>query len=211
MTTSTATPDGSAVAIERFVVFVISLTAVLTAWTTFQSAKWSGEQLTAISQATATRAEAESWFNDAREQYIVDVQMFNAWLEATLVGNDELADSLEDRFPETLEEAFDQWTATSPLTSASAPLTPLDEYDYPDDGRGEALEVEAEELQEDALAYNQRSDNYTAMAILFATVILFAALSDKIPGAQSRRILVALASTGLLAGILIVATFPVKL
>lgn len=196
---------------ELLVVLVISLTAVLTAWTTFQSAKWSGEQTLALSEAGAARSEAETSYSDARALFVVDVQVFEAWLSAVVREEDDIAEVYEELFPPTLEEAFDEWMEEDPFTNPDAPLTPFDEYVYELDDEGDELAEEAEELREEAAEANQRSDDYTAMTVLFATVILFAALSDKLRARRSQRVLLGLAVVGLVAGAATLATFPIVL
>lgn len=192
-------------------VLIISLTAVMTAWTTFQSAKWAGAQDLALAEAQQTLQLAESAYADAREEFLADVTVFNAWFAATINGEEALADAYEERFPESLAEAFDEWLLTDPFTDPEAPGTPFEEYDYEAELEGDELDLEVDELTDDARVFNQRSDNYTAMAIVLATVILFAALSDKVPGRRSQAIMLTLAGVGLVASIVVVATFPVLL
>ena len=55
--------------ISLFAVVLMSLTAVLTAWTGFQSAKWSGVQAIAFSEAAALRTESVRSSNLARMHY----------------------------------------------------------------------------------------------------------------------------------------------
>ncbi len=203
-----AAADPSRQRIETVAVLLISLTAVVTAWTTFQSSKWSGEQTLALAAASATRLEAESFYADARESFIVDVQVFNQWVEAVLTDEELLADALEERFPPTLEEAFAEWIVLD-LEDPGTPATPFDDYDYADDERGEELEGDAEELTEQAAAHNQTSDDYTAMTIIFAMVILFAALSDKVHGRRNRVVMVTLATVGLVGGVIVIAGLPI--
>lgn len=196
--------------VETIAVLIISLTAILAAWTTFQSAKWSGLQDLALAEAEQTLQLASSIYADAREEYIVDVLLYQQWFEATIRGEDELAETLEDFFTVSLAEAFDPWIALDPLNDPDAPGSPFDEFESPIELEADDLVEEAGGLTADAREYNQQSDDYTAVAILLATVILFAALSDKVPGRRAQRLMLGLSAVGLVAGFAIVATFPVE-
>ena len=192
--------------IETLAVLIISLTAVLTAWTTFQSSKWAGLQDIAFAQSQQLRTDSEGFYTEAGQELQIDVQVFVAWLEAVARDDDLTAAAIEERFPPTLEEAFLQWVE---IPEDEAPASPFEVYTYENILIAEDLEEDSDALFVEAQENNQRSDNYTAMAIVFATVILFAALADKVPGRRSQAIMLGIAGIGLLGGAAIVATFPV--
>lgn len=63
----------------------------------------------------------------------------------------------------------------------------------------------------DALRFVRNSERYTAMAIRFATVILFAALAGKIRGERNRLAMLALAAAGLLGGAAVLLRLPLSI
>jgi hypothetical protein len=65
---------------ELFEAILLSVAAVLAAWTGFQSAKWSGVQANNYSEAGATRVEASRSSTLAGQQTTVDVITFTQWL-----------------------------------------------------------------------------------------------------------------------------------
>lgn len=178
-------------------VLLIALTAVLTAWTAFESSKWGGVMSIDFSEANATRTESVRSSNAANRQTVVDVSLFTAYAEAVATGNDQLADFLVERFPDRLALAMDAWLATEPLENPDAPATPFEMPEYVLDAADEAqaLETQAAQSSQDARNANQRSDNYTIMTVFLATVLLLAALSSKVdnPRLQIALLVIALA------------------
>lgn len=68
--------------VELLAVIVRSLTAILTAWTGFQSSKWSGVMSINFNMAGASRTESVRQANIAGQQVNLDVGVFLAWVEA---------------------------------------------------------------------------------------------------------------------------------
>ena len=67
---------------ELFEAIVLSIAALLAAWTGFQSAKWSGVQANSYSQAGASRVESTRASTTAGQETTVDVITFTQWLQA---------------------------------------------------------------------------------------------------------------------------------
>src|SRR5688572_31112008 len=86
-------------------VFLLSITAVLTAWCGFESSKWGGEMSIAFSQASSARVTATDLASQARDQRAIDLVVYAQWVEATGAGQTELADYVEARFPPVLDAA----------------------------------------------------------------------------------------------------------
>lgn len=213
--TETATevdPDESrwGFTLELFAVVLMSLTAIATAWTGFQSAKWSGVMSIRFSEAAAGRTESVRWSNTAAQEVNLDVSVFVAWVEATAVGDDELAGFIRDRFPTRLQVATDAWLDTDPLGDPDAPSSPFVMDAYVHEARDEALRLEAlaETKSADAREANQRSDNYVLTTIVFASVIFFAALSSKLRDREARIALLSVAGVAFIGALAVVLSFP---
>jgi hypothetical protein len=58
---------------------ILSITTILTAWTAFESSKWSGVQAIEFSQAGATRTESVKFSNQAASERNLDVGLFTQW------------------------------------------------------------------------------------------------------------------------------------
>ncbi|WP_370619745.1 hypothetical protein [Mumia sp. Pv 4-285] len=195
---------------ELVTVILLSVTAILTAWTGFQASKWSGAMSISFSQASTARIEGARLDADANRRLTVQVGLFSQWLAAYQDDDTQLAAFLEDRFPEPLATAFPVWIASRPLQNPAAADSPFDlpEYVVPELVEAEAADARADAKFAEALRNNQRSDNYTVLTIAFAAVLFFGALAGRMSDRRSQWALLALGIGGciVLAGILL--AFP---
>jgi hypothetical protein len=198
--------------VELAGVLLIALTAVLTAWTAFESSKWGGVMSIEFSTANATRTESIRQSNLANRQTVVDVSVFTSYVDAVASDDTELADFYAQRFPERLAIAVEAWEATQPLEDPDAPATPFDMPEYVLEAADEAnrLETEAAAASQRARDANQRSDNYTITTVFLATVLLLAALSSKVDNPRLQVALLAVALVIFATIGIVVAQFPVE-
>jgi hypothetical protein len=85
----------------------------------------------------------------------------------------------------------------------------MKEYVPPGTTEAAAADQRADSRFDDALLFNQRGDNYTILTVLFALVLFFAAASTRLGSPRVQRILIGVAIIFLIAGIVILATFPI--
>jgi hypothetical protein len=166
---------------DWMIVVLLSLTTVLAAWSAFQSSKWSGMMSIAFSQASAARIEASRLDGDANRVASIQVGLFTQWVRAFSEDDQRETDYLERTFPEPLATAFQAWVAADPEANPEVPRTPfgMPEYAIPQDAQAIAADERADGLFTDALTYNQRGDNYTLLAVLFASVLFFASVANR--------------------------------
>jgi hypothetical protein len=215
--------------VELIATTVLALAAIATAWSAFQSAKWSGEQAILFSEASAARTESTRASTTAGQLVQIDVGMFVDWLGALdsdnrsgaidlVAGVPYVADPgtlsgvLFERFREEFVPAVEAWLATEPLVNDDAPKSPfdMDEYTLESAVRADALLGEAEEKATAARTANQTSDNYVLTGVLFALVLFFAGVSSKLERARNRSIMMVLAISGLIAGFITVLLLPIQ-
>jgi len=196
---------------EIVAVVVLSITAVLTAWSGFEASKWSGAMSIAFSQASAQRIEAARADGDANAARGYDLNVFGVYVQAVAAGDERQATFVRDRFSPQLATAFAAWQATDPLTNPDAPKSPfaMDAYVVPGKAEAEAAGKRADALFDKALANNQRGDNYTLLTVLFALALFFTAVAGRMRTAQLRWTVQVLAIVVLTVGIVLLATFPV--
>ena len=203
---------------ELFEAIVLSIAALLAAWTGFQSAKWSGSQANSYSQAGASRVESTQQSTLAGQETTVDVISFTQWLQAAeaegllaksadttkeyVPDPNVLSGFLYLRFRPEFEVAAKAWVATHPRQNANAPPTPfvMPEYQVAAAKEATRLNQQAEMQAASARAANQRSDNYVLMTIMFATVLFFAGISSKMDTFRARVFLLGVATTLLVSG-----------
>jgi len=163
-----------------------------------------------FSQASAARIDATRFESDANRQASVQVALFTQWLNAQTSDNDELAVFLRDSFPEPLATAASDWLNERAVDSQAAPQTPFDMSSYvlDDAVRAAAEQERAEQLSVRALASSRNSDNYTVLTILFATVLFFAAVSNRVKKALSSWTLIGVALVVFVGSATVLASLP---
>ena len=167
--------------VEFISAIVLALATALTAWCGYQAAQWDGEQTTAYTEAIGSQVEAARLDGQAATQTSIEVGLFTQWAGALSAGNDDFADFLYQRFPPTLATASEAWLATKPLTNPDAPPSPFDMpvYSLPKSQEAQASRDLAESQFAKANEYNEVSDLFVLLTVLFATVLFFAGVSGK--------------------------------
>jgi hypothetical protein len=198
--------------IELAATVLLAVAAVATAWSSYQSARWSGEQSIAFSASNAARVNATRASARADQLTQIDVSTFIAWTEAYATDNQLLSDFYFNRFRKEFEPAVSAWLATDPLKNPDAPLTPFAMPEYKVAERDRAAELDAEAARQTELAKrnNQRSDNYVLAVVLFASSLFFAGISTKLSGLANKAILLTVGWVMFLATLVWILTFPIS-
>ena len=192
---------------ELVAVILLALVAVLTAWCGFQSTKWGGDSSVAFSEASAARIEASDYESEARDARMVDITVFTQWVIAGADDDVTLADYIQERFSPELAVAFDAWQADG--MQERGPFV-MDEYVAP--GTEDAAETtkRANDLQAKALDFNDKGDAYSLMTVLFALVLFLSAIAQRGISLIASRIVLGLAGTIAVVGLIVLFTFPVR-
>ncbi len=191
---------------ETIVLVVLSITAILTAWSGFESSKWGGEMSIAFSQASSNRIEAARQQGVANFNTQKDLTIWGLYVQARAEDDTRLADYVEERFSPHFKVAFDAWIADGQPTNA-----PFGLEVYVPPGTLESAEADARADARFAVALedNQIGDNYTILTVLFAVVLFFAAVSGRFKRHPTQWIALGIAIVLLVAGTATLATFPV--
>jgi hypothetical protein len=196
--------------IDTLAALVLSIAAVATAWSAYQSSRWSGIMAGDYNEAGAIRSESVRMDTSAGQTMIVDVTLASDWATAQLGGQQELADALRARMPAQLATAMDSWLGSwqpgSPLPDGS----PFSDGRYVAPGRDDAvrLEKEAAATFERGSTANQRSDNYVLTGVLFALALFFAGISSQVSRESHTKRLVYAATVLMVVGIVLLALQP---
>jgi hypothetical protein len=217
--------------LELAATIIMAAAAILTAWTAFQSAKWSGVQAIDFSEAGANRTESTRFSTLAGQQTQIDITTFTSWLAAlqddfdadrvdpppTAAEYQPSPDTLSgfyfERFRDEFRPAVDAWLNTNPFSSTDAPPSPfaMPEYQLEASQMADDLRAEAEQSAQDARDANQNSDDYVLTAVLAAMVIFFAGLSSKLMRARNRILTIALAVLILVGTLIRVFSLPIEI
>jgi len=196
---------------ETLSVVTTSLAAVLTAWSAFQAATWSGRQTFALALAEKKRQLSAQARLEGDQQRHLDANLFVAWSSAHVEHHDELATFLYGRFPPRLKKAMDVWLSTHPFESQDAPAHPfvMKEYELDAHERAESLGKEADAAVEKAETANLHSDTYVLGTVVFATIILLASLGPRLRRPRSQRLMLVVSGMVLLLAIAWLSELPI--
>jgi hypothetical protein len=212
-----STPDGAAAASQRderlalLATLLLAFATVGTAWSSYQSSRWHGEQALAQSSATSTRLESTRASDLANREVQIDVAVFIQWVDAQATDETELADFYRARFSERLQPAFRTWIAQRPFTNPDAASDPFTLADYKVKALDQASELEqqASAASDEAREHIQRADNYVLAVVLFASALFFGGLSMRVRTERERIAILGLGWVLLLGTAVWIATFPV--
>ena len=190
---------------------LLGLTAVATAWSGYQASLWDGIQSSDYTQASGARTNAAQQRSAANQFRIVDLGLFENYIDASIDGDEPLAEFYRVRFRDEFQVAFDAWIALDPLVNPDAPPSPLGmpEYQLAADENADELEARANELFEEGENANTYSDIYTLTTLLFAVTLFFGAIAERFDYVRARVILLAIAGLGLVAGLAIALGQPI--
>jgi hypothetical protein len=199
--------------VEICATVLLALAAVATAWSSYQAARWNGEQAKVGSAVNQARIEAARASDLANAQQQVDVQTFSQWVDAYARKEQRLAEFYFKRFREEFKPAVHAWVATRPLETDGAPLTPfvLPQYRLAANAEANRLDRRTEELSAQMRRNVQRSTNYVLGVVLFAVALFFAGMSTKLTAQSTRKALLLFGWIVFLGALVWIATSPVSL
>ena len=215
MTTENANTSGSISHSEKRLeiatVIILGFGALATAWSGYQGSLWDGIQSSNYTQASGARTTSAQQRTAANQFRLADLSVFESYIEATIDGNQEVADFYEQRFRDEFRPAFDAWMALDPLANPDAPATPLTmpEYQLAPDAEADRLEARADELFAAGEDANTVSDIYTLTTLLFAAVLFFAAISERFEYPRAQVVLLVMAGIGLVGGLVVAFGQPI--
>ena len=186
--------------VELLATILLAVAAVATAWSTYQSVRWRGEQAENSSMATAAHIASAEASTRAGQLAQIDVNSFSQWVDADVGGDDELARFYSERFRDEFRPAFEAWMATNPRSNPNAPNTPFEmpEYRLAEAERARELNAVAGRRARTAEDAIQRSDDYMLAVVLFATSLFFAGISAKFRSPRHREVLVGVGAVSFL-------------
>ena len=198
--------------LEIVATLLLALAAVATAWSSYQAARWQGEQARSFARANATRVESTRASGLANRQVQIDVATFIQWIDAYAHEDTRLASFYRNRLRPEFAPAVDAWIKTRPLRNPRAPLTPFAMPQY-----RLAANEEAEQLEQTAAAYSaqasgniDRATRYVLCVVLFAASLFFAGISTRLPTHTGRAVALAIGCFVFLGTVAWLATFPVN-
>ncbi|WP_312145901.1 hypothetical protein [Brevundimonas sp.] len=189
---------------------ILSVAALMTAWSSYQSSLWDGDQAAAYSQAESVRTTASRWEIQAGQAEGADVLLFTQWLDAHAKGQRGLEAFYEARFRPPYRVAHDAWVALRPLDNPDAPRTPfvMPEYRLEATREGAELEQRADALFQEGQKANRISDDFVRATVILASAMFSAGIVQVFRRRRVRLAVVALAALQCVWGIYNVVGLP---
>jgi hypothetical protein len=190
-------------------VVLISIAAVLTALSSYQSGRWNGAEARLYNLANAARTHSAEAADRANILTAIDVGLFLHYVDAVDAGNTRKAQFIYQRLRPEMRPAMRAWLATKPLKNPRAPSSPFVMPQY-------SLETRAQAHRDEAIAKasfngaqtaNRNADNFLLVTVIFAGVSFLAGISTKMVYPR-HVIIVGVAVVGLLYGVIQLVALP---
>jgi hypothetical protein len=167
---------------------LLSLVAVLAAYSGYAAAKWGTEASIQLAKASADRTRANRFDNDAIVTRTLDSVSFNAWFSAFSVGNKKAEALAEKRLRPGYRPAFNAWLATDPAHNPNAPPGPsyMPNYIIPAATASRAEDAAADEAFSKGTDAGETADKYIRDTVFLATVLFLVGISGHFRVTQAR-------------------------
>jgi hypothetical protein len=167
--------------IEPIVAVLMALTTLCTAWCSYESAAWTRRSNGLMNESNALERRAALLDVQGSQALIIHASMFMQLLAAQHAGNEKLASFYAERFPPDVKKAYDAWLAQKPFENPAADAHPFVPNLYQVRGAAEATAARADSVRRVAQAREagNRSGQFLANTVLFATVLFFVGTAGK--------------------------------
>ena len=165
---------------------LLSLVAVLAAWSGYAASKWSTESSVSLAKASAAAPRPTARTLEALQLRTLDSVSFNAWFSAFVSGQQTMSERLaEKRLRPGYRPAFYAWLATDPAKNPNAPPGPsyMPQYVIPQETASKAKydkQAEAATSPWDPQA-GATGDKYVRDTVFLASVLFLVGISGHFP------------------------------
>jgi hypothetical protein len=189
---------------------LLSIVALLAAWSGFAAAKWSTESRVNLAEASAARTKANRADLGAIELRNFDSSTFDAWFTAYSTRNQQAMALAEHRFRPAFQVAFDAWRATDPEQNPNAPRGPtyMPQYKQPGIAKASALDAQADEAFAAGETAGETSDKYVRATVFLASILFLIGISTRFPRRGGRYALVGLSGLMLVVSVVLLTQLP---
>lgn len=167
---------------------LLSLVAVLAAYSGYAAAKWGTESSVKLATASAERTKANRADLEAIVTRTLDSASFNAWFTAFTAGNANAEQLAVKRMRPGYRPAFNAWLATNPAHNPKAPPGPayMPQYVIPQQKAAAAYDARADAAFATGTAAGATADKYIRDTVFLATVLFLVGISGHFRIRQAR-------------------------
>jgi hypothetical protein len=167
---------------------LLSLVAVLAAYSGYAAAKWGTYSSVALAKASAARTKANRADLEGLQIRTLDSVSFNAWFSAFTAGNTVAERLAEKRLRPGYRPAFYAWLATDPADNPKAPPGPsyMPQYVIPQEAAASREDTQADVNFAKGSEAGATGDKYVRDTVFLATVLFLVGISGHFPLRQAR-------------------------
>ena len=173
---------------------LLSLVAVLAAYSGYAAAKWGTESSVKLATSAAERTKANRADLEGIVTRAADSASFNAWFSAFIDGKATYERLAVKRMRPGYRVAFNAWLATDPAHNPNAPPGPayMPQYVIPQEAAVTAYDARADAAFAKGSAAGATSDKYIRDTVFLATVLFLVGISGHFRIRQARLGLIAI-------------------
>jgi hypothetical protein len=189
---------------------MLSLVAVLAAYSGYAAAKWGTESSVSLAKASALRTKANRADLEALQIRTLDSVSFNAWFSAFSTGNANAERLAIKRLRPGYRPAFNAWLATDPAHNVNAPPGPsyMPQYVIPQAQMATRDDTAADVAFAKGTQAGATGDKYVRDTVFLATVLFLVGISSHFPLRQARYGLIAVGGLLLVFSVIQLAELP---
>jgi hypothetical protein len=197
-------------AIAIFEAVLLSVVALLAAWSGYSAAKWGTESSISFANASSTRTKASLAQIEATQTRTLDSVSFNAAETAYAAKDAKLFRLAVNRLRPGYRPAFTAWLALRPLKNPKAPRDPsyMPQYRLPQAAQGQALTVKADDYFTEGASAAATADKYVRLTVLMAAVLFLVGIGSRFPIRAARYGLVGVAGVLLVISVVQLLSLP---
>ncbi|MGO9753625.1 MAG: hypothetical protein ACLP8S_27980 [Solirubrobacteraceae bacterium] len=175
---------------------LLSLVAVLAAYSGYAAAKWSTESSVSLATASADRTKANRADIEGIVTRTLDSASFNAWFTAFVAGNANDERIAVRRMRPGYRVAFNAWMATNPEHNVNAPAGPayMPQYVIPQQALANSYDSKADVAFANGEKWGGTSDKYIRDTVFLATVLFLVGIAGHFRIRQARYGLIAISA-----------------
>jgi hypothetical protein len=189
---------------------ILSIVALLAAWSGYAAAKWSTDSSLSLAKASATRTKANLNQIQATQIRTLDSVSFNAAETAYAAGNTALFRVSLKRMRPGYLPAVEAWIATHPLKNPQAPPDPsyMPQYRIPQESLARTLNARADAYTSEGQSAATTADKYVRLTVLLAAVLFLVGIGSRFPVRVARYGLISVAGVLLLLSVIQLFSLP---
>jgi hypothetical protein len=189
---------------------LLSIVALLAAWSGYSAAKWGTESSISLARASSTRTKASLAQTQALQIRTLDSVSFNAAENAYAAHNSKLFAVALRRLRPGYRPAMSAWLATHPLKNPNAPPGPsyMPQYRIPQEAQARQLNAQADAYFSHGQDAAGTADKYVRLTVLLAAVLFLIGIGSRFPVRLARYALIGTAAVILIVSAVQLLSLP---